>query len=370
MFLIYGVTCDHTTNYGSCLQAYALKTAIEKISIDGVACSYLLIPASKLKDYPEKRKLRNRLNSLIIKPFMAIHKLEFREFNNNHLKYSDIKSCYDLPGLNQTADAFVCGSDVIWNQDINRNRTIFWLDFARKYKFSYAASFGKSGISEDYKRVASKYLKTFDSVSVRELYAVDLIKQISGVEAVRVLDPVFLLGLDDWNQFMEKENKHSEKGYIFVYNTHLNDEIKKFIKALKAKTGLKVEIATAGAKQALKQGMLGVPSPEKWLRLLKNAEYVVTNSFHATAFSVMFHKKFFTVVHGERNKGINIRMYEFLRSIGLEDRIYSGVPAELEMSEIDFTEADKTIQELKKISLQFLYDNLKNAYKRKTEINT
>ena len=119
-------------------------------------------------------------------------------------------------------------------------------------------------------------------------------------------------------------------------------------------TGQKIIQSAYAPKQAIKQGMIQVQKPERWLQLLRDAEYVVTNSFHATVFSILFHKKFFTVVHGEKAKGINVRMNDFLTSVGLEDRIYSSIPNKIDTEDIDYTDADEKIASLREESLTFL----------------
>ena len=92
----------------------------------------------------------------------------------------------------------------------------------------------------------------------------------------------------------------------------------------------------------------------------------MTNSFHATAFSILFHKKFYTVVSGEKDKGINVRIYEFLKKTGLEDRLFSDVPESFDPNEIEFTNADRTIDRMREDSFRFLRTNLQRARREST----
>lgn len=365
--VVYGITFDHTTNYGSCFQAYALQSVVEKISVGRMnqeKCTYQLIPIKTFKELPVKSKLKNAL----VKPAVEFHRLRFKRFESKFMKFADVDCLAQLGSLNQKGDAFICGSDVIWNPDFNFGLGAFYLDFAEKYKFSYAASFGKAEIeASDFGRIQN-YLKSFDAVSVRERTGADFIKSCSGINARVVADPVLLLDTEAWSQVALARSAHSQQPYIFVYTTHLNDTIRNIITKLSKQTGLKVIKATWGPKQAIKQGILQVQTPEHWLQLLRNAEYVVTNSFHATAFSVLFHKKFFTVVQGGKEKGINVRMNDFLSEVALENRIYSTVPDCIEIEDIDYRETDKRIDLLRKESLAFLRENLEEAYKRKNTI--
>lgn len=360
--LVYGLTFDHTTNYGSCFQAFALQRAIEKITVRGEKCSYFLIPIKTFKDYPI-----NRIKNLLISPFMSLHRLQFIPFENKYMNFASCSSLRELPSLNAQADAFVCGSDVIWNPDYNSGLGAFFLDFATKYKFSYAASFGKTEISKNDLDFTREKLASFDAVSVREKTSLEIVCKCTEKPIEMVSDPVLLLETKDWDEITAPCPVSVSKRYIFVYSTHLNKTFKSFIVALRKQTGLEVILSTCGPKQALKQGMLSVQSPQEWLSLLKHAEFIVTNSFHATVFSVMFHKKFYTVVAGDKAKGINMRMNDFLNTVGLGVRIYSSVPEVIDTSEIDFTHTDSVIVRMRSESLVYLQQNLEEAYRRKMQ---
>ena len=107
--------------------------------------------------------------------------------------------------------------------------------------------------------------------------------------------------------------------------------------------------------------------PAEWLWFMHHAEYVVTNSFYATVFAAMYHKKFFTLVHGAKNGGINVRMNDFLNKMGLSDRILSEVPETIDTGMPDFSGADRTMEEMRKESMDYLRSNLEAAYKQKLE---
>lgn len=365
MLKVCGITYDHTVNYGSCLQAYALQEAVNSIELsDKEKCSYSLIPIRSFKEWPAPLSLTRGL----LLPIIAFHRTQFSFFEKKHMRFAPAKCLNDLPKLNADSDAFICGSDVIWNPDLNYSLDAFYLDFAYRYKFSYAASFGKSEVGEQVLEQVRKHISTFDAVSVREEAGLKILRKCTDKTVKIVCDPVILIDKDKWESLISGKSKH--ESYIFVYITHISDNVKYCLDQMKSKTGLKIKYAAYGPKQAIQQGMLQVQTPEQWLQLLHNAEYVVTNSFHATAFSVLFHKKFFTVVNGDKAKGINVRMNDFLNSIGLEDRIISVIPDQLDLSEIDYTLADKRIEEMRKESLDFLQENLEAAYQQKLERET
>ena len=372
MLRVVGITLDHKTNYGSCLQAYALAHAVESMEIGGEACSYRLIPITKTPEWAQcvKRSegpasLVRRLERTAVGLGLRLHWRQFAAFYREKIRFVSLPSAAALPALNELADAFVCGSDVIWNPTFTFHMGAFYLDFARKYKFSYAASFGRAEIPDSEIEEIRENLLALDGISCREETGCAVIRERIGAQARPVLDPVLLLDRGAWDQVAEKGGGSGKT--IFVYVTHLNETIKRFVADLKRRTGLKVIYSAAGPKQCLQLGVLQVQKPERWLRQLRDAEYVVTNSFHATAFAVLYHKKFFTVVQGDKGKGIYVRMDDFLKKIGLEDRICNRMPETPPLGEIDYGEADRAIERLRADSLAFLRENLEAAYRRKTQ---
>ena len=209
-----------------------------------------------------------------------------------------------------------------------------------------------------------------NQISVREESGKRIINELIGRDTEVVADPVLLLNASDWENTLPAAN--CSEGYIFLYTTHTTAEIKAFVKALARQTGLKVVTSTwrGGAREAIEQGITKVQAPDVWLRQLHDAEYVVTNSFHATAFSVLFHKKFFTVLHGGESEGNNIRLYDFLGRLNLQERIINSAPDRIPSAEINFSESDKTIDDMRKRSVTFLRENLEAAYQQKLELES
>ena len=374
MLKVYGLTYDHTTNYGSCFQAYALQHTIENMVIQGEHPSYFLIPLSTFRDSPVIASSKNvsfiiHVKRILRKLIKFIHRKQFIPFEKDFMKYANCHRFADLSLLNNDADAFVCGSDVIWNPDFNSRRGVFFLDFATKHKFSYAASVGKAEVDKEYITFMKEELASFDAISVREKTSLKIVKKCTEKDVQVVVDPVILLDSEEWEKVMVKQPCNNK--YIFAYTTHFNNTFKTFLQALKKKTGLQVILFewNESVSKLIKHGMLFVQSPNEWVSLLKEAEYVVTNSFHATVFSVIFHKKFYTVVDTDRTKGTNVRMYDFLNTIGLESRFCSSVPDTIDLSEIDYTTADEKIASMRTESLAYIQRNLEEAYKQKKVAN-
>lgn len=355
------VTFDHRLNYGSSLQAYALEEVLRRGGHQTALCSFTNCQ-NIIQHHYGRQKTLGMMGSL------AIYRFVFRQFDKNRIKkYTHTLKCNQVQTirrLDTDYDAFITGSDVVWNTDHNGKSALFYLDFTSKYKFSYAASFGKGTLNAEDERLAARYLPELDAISVREKSSAINAARFTDKPIDIVVDPVLLLTREDWLAIAEKRER---KPYIFVYATYLTDGLPDFLAKLKEETGLEVIWAAAGVKVMLKRKQFRYYSPEEWLGLLDGAEYVVTNSFHATAFSTMFHKNFFSFVPGDGKKGIGSRLYDFLEPFGLENRIYSACPAELDLTPPDFTRADAQIPLLREQSMAFLKRNLDAAEQRLAE---
>ncbi len=374
MMRVCGVTFDHTTNYGSCLQAYALQTVIDHIIINNETCSYALLPAniiiqnSKAKKDISKKPLRFKVKQCIIRELNHYRRQKFRAFENRYMHYDNSTDIQQLEKLNQCYDAFICGSDVIWNLDFTYANSLFFLDFAHKYKFSYAASFGVCDIDHDFEKwnsertpreVYKQYLPELDQISVREKNSLNIVYELTGKEAKCVCDPVMLLSAEEWNSIIEEGSKR--KDYIFAYSTYTSPNYQSFLKKLHKQTGLPVVQVTWDIKSFIKCRAFTFPEPQKWLELLKNAKFVVTNSFHATAFSCIFHKTFFCPMRDNRIVGTRIRLYDLLDALCIDGRIYGNTPNNIDLSSPDFTESDKKLNVLRETSYQYIQSNLELA---------
>lgn len=361
MFQVYGVTYVPTTNYGSCLQAYALKTAIGKMTVgDGEPVSYRQIPLTDCPGYyPPSKNVKTVLVRLVKNNYL---KRPFLRFEKRNMVFTAVYPIDQLDELNRTADAYVCGSDVIWNTDFNKNCKAFYLDFASRYRFSYAASFGKGVLNEKDEAMARRYLPELDAISVREKTSAEHAKRFTEKPVEVVADPVLLLAREDWISVAKKPKREH---FIFVYsttNSKLAAVIDQIAERLHETTGFPIVHVDWNLRMMLKHGRFRYRSPDEWLGLLQNAAYVVTNSFHATVFSTMFHKCFFSVVPKSGREGIGSRLYDYLEQLGLQDRIHLSCPPELDLTPPDYSLADAQIAQLRERSLGFLQRNLDAAW--------
>ena len=367
MLKVCGVTYDHSTNYGSFLQAFALGRAIEQSRAGGGSYKYALAAVTVLPGRPEeaKKTLRHKVSLALSRALRsAVYRFSFSGFDRKYLDYMPIRNYQDLPKLNETADAFVCGSDVIWNTDANHGLGAYYLDFARKYKFAYGASFGRS-VNIPISEKNAAHMKELDEISCREDTGCDKVEQITGRRPVKVADPVFLLKGQEWEQIAAEGAGKLPKHYIFVYNTYRSPLYEAIIRKLQQQTSLPVIRTTWKYENAVRQGIFRMYSPQRWLYCLSHADYVVTNSFHGTAFSVLFHRKFFTAAPGGPLRGANIRIFDLLGCLGLTERIISSDEDPVGTQEVDYSKADVSLEAFRRESLDYLERNLEAARQRK-----
>lgn len=375
MFRVCGVTFDHTTNYGSCFQAYALQTAVEKIQVED-KIHYDLIPLATFKDRPIKHAtgcIVSQMKYIILKILNRRRRRQFYGFEKKYMHYADCRSRDELGLLNKEYDAFICGSDVIWNPDFTEGDSVYFLEFTKKYKFSYAASFGVADIDNDYaysmekaRALFEQHLPGLNAISVREQSAVAIVERFTSVIPELVCDPVLLLSEEEWKCVAENHKIPKER-YIFAYSTYVSPNFMSFLKKIKKQTGLSVIHVTWDSSEALKRLILKFPTPQEWLSLLIHADYVITNSFHAAVFSVLFHKPFFVVMRDKEVKGTRIRLYDFLDMLALRERIYGDTPEMIDLTVPDFSFAGIGIKKMREQSNAFLHKNLEDAYQMKKE---
>ena len=279
-----------------------------------------------------------------------------KRFEANY-NYSNIKK--------NDFDAFIVGSDQVWRPKYFGQGIISraYLSFAKKWnvkRISYAASFG----TEDWEytsqqtKECNELLRLFNAVSVRENSAVELCKEHYGVEALHVLDPTMLLSKEDYTTLFEVARTPKSSGSLMCYILDSNEEKENIISQIEKKLYLKAfsvnskyEVADAPIEERIQ------PPVETWLRGFYDAEYVITDSFHACVFSILFEKPF--IVYGNKERGM-ARFLSLLSIFGLEDRlITNNEEAEKVISKpIDWEKVNTIKHEWQEKSINFLKENL------------
>lgn len=350
-----GILTFHTAaNYGAVLQAYALTKAFKKFDVEVELINYensahnRMYRVLNLVNFNHPKAMLMDVLSIRKK---CVRNREFCDFRKNFLNAS--KKIYDeniLPD-GKEYDLVVSGSDQVWSFDCNCNDTHYFLDMIDSSVpcVSYAASMSKVSLNDKEKQLYKKLLKRFSHISVREEQARELLQPLTDKKIVVSPDPTFLLTKEDWSELATEPKKEN---YIFAFSLILSDEVMASARELAKLTGCKlVCLNMYNVKYEHRFGTIFPCSPNDWLGYIKNAKYVVTDSFHGTAFSVIFQKNFISLT--KNNAGRNTRIVSMLKKLGLEDRIVSGL-CKAVPEQIDYKVADERFEDLRKDGLSYI----------------
>lgn len=337
------ITCQHVYNYGATLQAFALQDYLESLGHNVEIIDFRLPTHTRYElftPYPKGRAYelvcKFPLLRYIITPYRNRRMLKtwgrkrnFDRFDKEYLHLSShtYKSLDKLQQDTFDADLFIAGSDQIWNTDMeNGSNGAYFLDFGpeKTKRISYAASFGISEIKDNDKKLFIKQqLRKFDKISVREKAGLNILHDL-GYEGCQVVDPVFLLSKDAWIKKLNLQIK--ENDYIFLYDfMHDDERLIQLSKELAQKEHLKICSVNDISHAPYADIQIDNAGPKEFLQLLLNAKYVISNSFHATAFSIIFDKKFATFpLLTQRNPS---RMIDLLSANNMMERF---IPSSVE----------------------------------------
>lgn len=364
------ITCHDVYNYGASLQAYALQQYLiglgHEVQIIDYFPDYMDVNYRvRWKKYviPEVSSLYKIRNIIGIKTLyrikMSIRKIRFilekrgrknafDRFKIQHLnltpqRYKDIE---ELRGACLSADVFIAGSDQIWNPLFNNGRDpSFFLQFGQGKKVSYAASFGVSSLSTFDSANMKKWLSSFNKISVRERTGLKLLSELGIYEGVQVPDPVFLLSKECWSRLAS--SKFGNERFVLVYNLGtMMKNIKDCARQLSHKHGLKIVAIEEAANISYADMRITDAGPCEFIELFTKASYVVTNSFHATSFSILFNIPFFPYIKNATSS----RIVDLLDLCGLKSRLNT---CDLNV-DIDWHEVNAKTATFKEIGKTFL----------------
>ena len=351
------LTEHRARNHGSCLQAYALQQALIKLGYDPEIIDYRpqaiedtfgVFIKSLLRDCG-KNPIKIAMffaNALIFSPLRICREFKFYRYRKNKFRLSakHYSKIDESAAKNLQYEAYICGSDQIWNPRITKGMdpVYFAAPFdASARKLSYAASIGLAELPEKDAADFVRLLTPLDTVTVREPSAVGLINSLCDKPVEVVLDPTLLLEPKQWKDFIS-ERSASNKKYILVYSLMVDDSMISYANDLGKKTGLPVMFFDLRRRYGKHSMSKYTADPVDFLRYVHDAEYVVTNSFHGTVFSIIFEKQFICVPM----QGTSSRMVDLLTHLGLDNRILSNtakIDAQIDYQSVhDILCADRT----------------------------
>lgn len=344
-------------NYGSVMTYYALNRAVNRLG-------YNVLMVHEALGY----------NGYRVKWPDDIFSMQFaRRVGYKHTKQVHYS---ELAALNDEVDTFIVGSDQLWNPNIGRSNDDLFLDFVSESnkRIAFGTSFGNRDTKKfkpEFVEKHSRNLQNFDAISVREDYAVNIAKKVFGVNAVQVVDPVFLLPVNEYEELADRSQIKPDGDFLAVFFLDPDDEKKRIALTIAAKLGLSKIVVIPNPDKGLEAAKslfteAGVeiqqtPSPESWLYAYQHSKYVVTDSFHGSAFAAIFQKPFSSIYNTKRGAD---RFVNLMRLLGFgEDRrvrenatkedIFSNSNVSLEL---DYTQANELIRTQRDQSLQWLRD--------------
>lgn len=378
------VSCYFKSNYGSMLQAYATKKILdnnnipnETIDIDsnvdfkkGKRKYYLTqlfnFNFIKSKFGMIKMKLDKKVKKELGKN-ISIREEKYKEFRN---EFNLSRKCIDYKGLSELANKqytdVIVGSDQLWLpvNVVSDYYTLNWVP-DNVNKISYATSIGVSTIPSKYNDEYNNFLSRINFLSVREESGVKLIKDVTGLDAKLVCDPTILLTKEEWEKEAVQERIIKDK-YILCYFLGSNIEHRKFAERLKKEMGYKI-VSLNHADEYVKYSDIFADitpydiGPREWINLIKNAEYVCTDSFHGTVFSLIFNKTFFNFrrYDSKSKASTNSRLDSLLNLVEVSnERILVGNEdiKEVLKYKIDFNKVNSNLDKIRKESKEWLFN--------------
>ncbi len=353
------VTIHHIHNFGSVFQAYSLNRFL---SLNGYDCEII--------DYRPNyyNHGRNRLKTLIANTInLPSYIRRNRKFNNFILQNDDLtkrtfKKTSELERFYCNSDnLFIAGGDQLWNNyHPCGNDDAYKLTFTKsKYKIAYGTSMGRDSFSAAELQEVSYKIKDFQSIMLREQSTVEMIKPYTALPVHHVIDPVGLIDIDDFKDIAVKPE--IDEPYAVMYLADSSDLLNDAIDILSKKLGMKIVHICGFRKKCYCDRFEKSVGPEEILGYILHADFVLSASFHATLFSVLFNKQFATILP---HKHTNTRISDFLSYVGLSNRI---INAEDNLSviydRVDYKEVNNIVETLKNNSGNLLLKTLSNLKK-------
>lgn len=357
------VGCWWGANYGSCLNGYAVYKVLESF---GLSVLMLNKHNATVNDW----EITNTHNAKFINNFYPKEEV------------SPIIPFNQLYKLNDYCDTFVVGSDQIWNYGINKLFNMaFMLNFVddSKRKLSFGTSFGHGmdGTPKDQLPYLKMLLKRFDAISLREESGVNICENVYNVRANQVLEPVFCLEKSQYDELAEHSTLSEEKPYFLTYILDPTPEKREAIKFYEKISGLKAINVLDGDprvydrnKKALDlPNIMGKIGSEDLMKLYQGCSFVISDSFHGTAFSIIFNKPFLSIANAKR--GI-VRFKELLGKFNLMERLAmdsNNIPHDPKfLASIDYSKINSQIENERKKSISWLKDAISIFKSQKEDV--
>lgn len=351
------LTFHNAVNYGGVLQCYALQEFLKQQEIEVEVLNYQSEHIKRANRLFKFNNPKNIVKSLVTFPLNFCRKRRYFKFINYSLNLSKKLNNYNelKEYCEKNFDYIIVGSDQVWNSELTGDeKKIYFLEGINVKKVSYAASTGDNKI-EDIEKIIENY-KNFCAISVREESTKEILEN-KGYKVNLNIDPTLLFNDKMWKKCLKNE-RNDNKEYLLLYilnpDKMIKDVVEKIVKKIDLKTIFTFSKKKFGVKSAKSVATSG---PVEFISYFKNASFVLTNSFHAVAFSIIFRKDFFVILPSKRPE----RITSLLNLLGLENRIVKnidGLDNQLKNS-VNYSKIDKVLNNETKLAKDYISKAIK-----------
>lgn len=345
------ITYHRAYSYGAKLQAYATATYLNSIGHTAEIIDYSNI-GEESRPRISYKSVKSFIQSIISYissiPNEDKRRERFNFFLQQYIPLSPQRyiSTESLDFVENNYDYIIAGSDQVWCPQINQGDLNFLLNFVKDNhkKLSYAGSFGVSHLDENNFQTYRQCLSTFNHITVREQEAQNIVFQMLGFKPEIVLDPTFLLPVKHWSQIAINPLRQNRRKYILCFKIlSVNPIYYQLIKKIHKQTGYEiVHIDSSYRYKPVLGHLYSKAGPLEFIGLIRDAEIIVTNSFHSTVFSILFNKPFYTILN---NNGRNSRLTTLTEKFNLRNRLISSLDDIKQISiSIDYSMRNNIIQ--------------------------
>lgn len=361
-------------NAGGLLQAYALQKITRELGYSSEVISYDRYAV----DFSNDSKLCNLLRKVCRLPHKVKNKIYFNKLDKRKKSFIEFmemiphsRVVYDASNIYKANDeykGFICGSDQIWNPDFYT--PVDFLSFSKgNFKISYAASVGVSCLDKDVEDKYVSYLSDFSGISVRERNAAELLKRAGKIDYV--IDPTMLVDKEEWSKLVGA--RVIQKKFAFVYFLGDSKAQRKWVENYSKHNNIytvtfrNVKLDYRSVDKNFCDQDIEEGGPLEFIRCIRDSEMVITDSFHAIVFSIIFGKQFYIINRFTDfdSKSQNIRIFDLLDRFGIPDRQVNSI--EKKINDIDYSIVEDKLEKQKQLSLDWLSKNLAYCLKDKDE---
>ena len=372
--------CYNVNNYGSALQCFATVYTVKKLGFEGEIIRYKKDKAFFFKSLlrilnpymieGKYKRFLSKLNRLLRKDFRIdqnMRRSKFEEFRSERFEPIFSNTRYGYAALCESSKEYFCvlsGSDQLWHPS-GLSTNFYNLKFVNDdvRRISYASSFGTSSIPWYQISRTTDYLNRIHCISVRENSGKKIVEDLTGRNVPVVVDPTLLLSREEWKEQIPQNNIIG-KPYLFAYLLGKNKEHRRLVEEVAKKLNLQiVSIPHCDHYNAVDVGFGDVhpiAGPKEFVNLVRYADYVCTDSFHGSIFSVLHSKKFVVFERYSKNSSVstNTRIDSLLKNLDLEERRFKQNLFDELTAPIDYTMVEHRVQEMRIASMDYLRNSL------------